>query len=85
MTTPLPHPDTLESKKRNQTNETVQPETHTRLNEQDQQLVNEFIGSGVNRKERKPFRPWVMMMWLTLCIVVLGVAARMIGLLLNPY
>ncbi|CAM3549734.1 DUF3094 family protein [Parendozoicomonas haliclonae] len=51
----------------------------TRLNDDDQQLVNEYISSGVNTTERKPFRPWIMMMWLSLSIIVLGVAARTLG------
>ncbi|WP_281649083.1 DUF3094 family protein [Parendozoicomonas sp. Alg238-R29] len=57
----------------------------TRLNNSDQQLVDDFVSSGVNREERKPFRPWTMMLWLTLSIIALGVAARVIGIFVQPY
>ena len=57
----------------------------TRLKENDQKLVDEFTSSGINRDERKPFRPWWMMMWLGLVIVALGVTARVIGLIYAPY
>ena len=57
----------------------------TRLHDADQKLVDEFTSSGINRSERKPFRPWSMMMWLGVVIVALGLAARVIGLLYAPY
>lgn len=57
----------------------------TRLHDADQKLVDEFTSSGINRSERKPFRPWWMMMWLGVVIVALGLAARVIGLLYAPY
>ncbi|MTI12101.1 DUF3094 family protein, partial [Sansalvadorimonas verongulae] len=60
-------------------------EFKTRLNENDQHLVDEYNNTGVNREERKPFRPWKMMMWLAICIVGLGVAARIIGTVYLPY
>ena len=57
----------------------------TRLHDADQKLVDEFTSSGINRSERKPFRPWSMMMWLGVVIVALGLAARVIGLLYAPH
>lgn len=68
-----------------QTSDTSDSSFSTRLNEDDQQIVDEFITTGVNKEERKPFRPWTMMLWLALCIVILGVAARIIGTLFLPY
>ncbi len=63
------------------------PETPfaTKLNEGDQQRVDDFTSSGINRTERKPFRPWVLIMWLTLTIILLGATARIIGLFYLPY
>ena len=60
-------------------------EQQTRLNPEDQQLVDEFISSGVNKEERQPFHPWKLMMWLAVVIVVFGALARVVGTLFLPY
>jgi uncharacterized membrane protein YcjF (UPF0283 family) len=57
----------------------------TRLSNDDQQLVDKFISSGVNSPERKPFRFWQLVMWLSLSIIALGVAARVIGGMYLPF
>ena len=65
-------------------NATEQAE-HTRLNHDDQKLVDDFVTTGVNKVERESFHPWKMMLWLTLGIAILGVSARLIGTVFLPY
>ncbi|MCL6268953.1 DUF3094 domain-containing protein [Sansalvadorimonas sp. 2012CJ34-2] len=60
-------------------------EQQTRLNPEDQQLVDDFISSGINKEERQPFHPWKLMMWLAVVIVIFGVLARVVGTLYLPY
>ena len=57
----------------------------TRLHQDDQRLVDEFISSGVNKEERQPFHPWKLMLWLAVIIIVFGVLARVVGTLFLPY
>ena len=54
--------------------------TQTRLNPEDQAKVNQFLKQGVNATERSSFKPWRLMLWLAIIIVVLGVLSRVIGL-----
>lgn len=52
---------------------TASPE-HRRLSPQDQQRVERVIRRGVNAAERKPFRPWLLL------LVILGMLTAMSGL-----
>lgn len=54
--------------------------TQTRLNPEDQAKVDEFLTHGVNATERSSFKPFRLMFWLAVIIVILGVLSRLIGI-----
>lgn len=55
------------------------------LSEEDQKSVDEFLHSGLNKTSRASFRPWKLGLALVVIVVVLGIAARVIGTLFLPY
>ena len=55
-----------------------------RLYPEDQQRVEQYLHQGVNQQERKPFKPFKLMFWLALVIIILGVLSRVIGYLVIP-
>lgn len=56
--------------------------TQTRLNPDDQAKVDAFLTQGINATERSRFRPFKLMFWLAVIIVLLGVLSRAIGVLI---
>ena len=56
--------------------------TQTRLNPDDQARVDAFLTQGINATERSRFRPFRLMLWLAVIIVLLGVLSRAIGVLI---
>ncbi|MGI9274523.1 MAG: DUF3094 family protein [Endozoicomonas sp.] len=53
--------------------------TQTRLNPEDQAKVDRFLKQGVNATERSSFKPWRLMLWLAVVIIILGILSRFIG------
>jgi hypothetical protein len=54
-------------------NESPEINPASKLSEEDIARVNAYLNSPVHRRERAPFRPWVLM--LVLSIVVTGLTA----------
>ena len=55
-----------------------------RLYPDDQDRVDQYLKEGINQVPRSPFRPFRLMIWLTVVIVVLGVLSRVIGYFVLP-
>ncbi len=48
---------------------TASPEMpHKKLSDEDMARVAEYLNSPVHRHERKPFRPWLLMLVLTIAV-----------------
>jgi Protein of unknown function (DUF3094) len=47
-------------------------EQQNRLDEEDMKRVQEYLSGPVQRVERKPFRPWLLLFWLWIVVSVLG-------------
>lgn len=62
-------------------NDVQQP---TRLYPDDQDRVEQYLKEGINQVNRSPFRPFRLMIWLTVVIVLLGVLSRLIGYFVLP-
>ncbi len=58
-----------------------QPE---RLYPKDQERVDRYVSEGINKVERASFKPFHLMGWLTLVIVLLGLLSRLIGYFFLP-
>lgn len=56
----------------------------SRLYPDDQDRVEQYLKEGINQVNRSPFRPFRLMIWLTVVIVLLGVLSRLIGYLVLP-
>ena len=57
----------------------IMDKTQTRLYPEDQAKVDQFLKQGVNSVERSSFKPWRLMLWLAVIIVILGGLSRLIG------
>ena len=55
-----------------------------RLYPDDQDRVDQYLKEGINKVHRSPFRPFRLMIWLTVVIVLLGVLSRLIGYFVLP-
>ena len=55
-----------------------------RLYPDDQDRVDQYLHEGINEVHRSPFRPFRLMIWLTVVIVLLGVLSRLIGYFVLP-
>ncbi len=55
-----------------------------RLYPDDQDRVDQYLKEGINQVNRSPFRPFRLMLWLTVVVVVLGILSRLIGYLVLP-
>lgn len=47
--------------------------------------IDKFVKEGVNSIERKPFKPSLMLLGLTLTVIILGGLSLLIGYLVEPY
>lgn len=45
----------------------------TQLSSEDQQRVNKIIGQGCNAVERRPFRGWLLLVFILLVLTLLSV------------
>ncbi len=57
---------------------------HSKLSSTDQKKVDVFLQTGVNEPDRLPFRPWKLLGWLAVIIVVVGTLARLVKLICLP-
>ncbi|MAT93917.1 MAG: hypothetical protein CME59_15095 [Halioglobus sp.] len=62
----------------------AQPDTsdrsyQNRLNPEDQKKVDEFISSGINSVERKPFKPMRMILLLIGVVMVLSIFSQLLA------
>jgi len=49
------------------------------LGEEDLRRVEEYLSGPVQRVERKPFRPWLLLFWLWVVVTVLGGVSVLLG------
>lgn len=50
-----------------------------RLSEEDLKRVEEYLSGPVQKVERKPFRPWLLLFWLWVVVALLGVVSVLLG------
>ena len=53
----------------------------SRLNPDDQQHVEEYLQLSQHRVERRPFRPWMLLVLVLAVTIGLGLLSRLIGYL----
>jgi len=51
----------------------------SRLSPDDQQRVNEYLSAPQHQVERRPFRPWRMMLVLLVVVFSLGLLSLLLG------
>ncbi|MEB0080309.1 DUF3094 family protein [Pseudomonas sp. CCI3.2] len=51
----------------------------SRLNPDDQQRVEEYLQTSQHRVERKPFRPWLLLIVVVAVTVGLGLLSRLLS------
>lgn len=51
----------------------------TRLNPEDQRRVEEYLQAPQHRVERRPFRPWLLLVLLIAVVVGLGLLSRLLS------
>jgi hypothetical protein len=47
-------------------------EKKRQLSEEDQDRVNEYLSSGYNKTEKKPYHPWILLLILFLVVSAIG-------------
>ena len=53
----------------------------SRLNPDDQQRVQEYLQAPQHRVERRPFRPWLLLIMVLAVVVGLGLLSRLLAYL----
>lgn len=51
----------------------------SRLNPEDQRRVEEYLQAPQHRVERRPFRPWLLLVLLIAVVVGLGLLSRLLS------
>ncbi|QBF28504.1 DUF3094 family protein [Pseudomonas tructae] len=51
----------------------------SRLNPEDQRRVDEYLRAPQHQVERKPFRPWLLLVLVVVVTVVLGLLSRLLS------
>jgi len=46
-----------------------------KLSEEDQARVDQYLQSGVNKVERKPFRPWLLLLVVVVVLTMLSLVS----------
>ena len=59
------------------TSESIEPKK--KLSDEDQAKVDAFLARGVNSVERKPFKPFLLLLILAIVVVGIGKGAWLIG------
>jgi uncharacterized protein YbaP (TraB family) len=57
----------------------AQQADQSKLSPEDLARVQQYLSSPIHSVERKPFKPWMMMMALIAVVVVLGLLSQMIA------
>ena len=50
-------------------------ERHSQLGEDDLRRVERYLSSPIHQVQRKPFRPWLLLLWLWVVVGVLGLVS----------
>ncbi|MFA5493984.1 MAG: DUF3094 family protein [Porticoccaceae bacterium] len=50
-----------------------------KLNDEDLARVKEYLSGPVQRVDRKPFRPWLLLFWLWVVVMILGGVSLVLG------
>lgn len=53
----------------------------SRLNPDDQQRVEEYLQAPQHRVERRPFRPWLLLILVLAVVIALGLLSRLLAYL----
>jgi len=53
----------------------------SRLNPEDQKRVEEYLQAPQHQVERRPFRPWLLLMVVVAVVVALGLLSRLLSYL----
>jgi hypothetical protein len=53
----------------------------SRLNPDDQRRVEEYLQAPQHRVERRPFRPWLLLILMVVVVVGLGLLSRLLSYL----
>jgi len=53
----------------------------SRLNPEDQRRVEEYLRAPQNQVERKPFRPWLLLILVLVAVIGLGLLSRLLSYL----
>ena len=72
-------PDTQASNTSNTDNASVDVDPETKLSAEDLQRVERYLSSPVHSVERKPFRPWFMMLMLLVTVGSLSLLSLLIA------
>ncbi|MNT92411.1 hypothetical protein D3C72_2336940 [compost metagenome] len=51
----------------------------SRLNPEDQRRVDEYLRAPQHQVERKPFRPWLLLLLVVVVTVALGLLSRLLS------
>lgn len=54
-------------------------DTGPKLSEEDLKRVQEYLSGPVHQVQRKPFRPWLLLFWLWVVVMVLGAVSLGLG------
>ncbi|MFT5782443.1 MAG: hypothetical protein ACI9EB_001833 [Pseudomonas sp.] len=55
----------------------------SRLNEQDQQRVNQYLSAPQHQVERQAFKPWRLLLVILVVVIGLGLLSRALSLLVH--
>ena len=55
----------------------------SRLNEQDQQRVDQYLSAPQHQVERQPFRPWRLLLVVLTVVISLGLLSRLLSRLVH--
>jgi hypothetical protein len=53
----------------------------SRLNPEDQKRVEEYLGAPQHQVERRPFRPWLLLVVVLVVVIGLGLLSRLLSYL----
>jgi Protein of unknown function (DUF3094) len=55
------------------------------LSPEDQERVDKFVSEGINSVERKPFRPFRLLMFLAVCVMALTLLSKFLARFAGVY
>ncbi len=53
--------------------------SNRKLSEEDQKRVDDYLHAGYNKTERKPFRPWLLLLFWLVIVTIISVASLYIA------